>query len=141
MKKFISLFIIVLIAFGAYTYFSQPIKGDDEGGVTVVLLDKSGAEISSDSYDFNNQQSLYDLVKNNYQIACASSSYQVDETCSFISLESHILLKINELDTNWSGSYIQIFVNGIPSEYGIDQVMLTDNSIYVFKYVDLGGGN
>lgn len=141
MKKIAILLVVFGLAFVGYKYFSSPIKGDHTGGVNVILIDESGVTVSNDNFDFDTEITLFDFVDNHYNLSCADTSYKPDDTCSFTMLNSHILLSIGEIETSWTGSYIQILVDDIPSEYGIDRIMLKDNTSYTFKYVDLGGAS
>jgi hypothetical protein len=141
MKKILIVLVTIVAGYFAAIYFLEPVEGDIEGGVTIILIDEDGEVISDVRYDFEEETTLFQLLDREYDLACASSSYQPDETCSFVQLNSHILLEIDELKTNWTTSYIQILIDDTPSNYGVDRILLTDNTSYTFKYVDLGGGN
>jgi hypothetical protein len=141
MKKILIVLVTIVAGYFAAIYFLEPVEGDIEGGVTIILIDEDGEVISDVRYDFEEETTLFQLLDREYDLACASSSYQPDETCSFVQLNSHILLEIDELKTNWTTSYIQIIIDDTPSNYGVDRILLTDNTSYTFKYVDLGGGN
>lgn len=141
MKKILIVLVTIVAGYFAAIYFLEPVEGDIEGGVTIILIDEDGEVISDVRYDFEEETTLFQLLDREYDLACASSSYRPDETCSFVQLNSHILLEIDELKTNWTTSYIQIIIDDTPSNYGVDRILLTDNTSYTFKYVDLGGGN
>ena len=141
MKKIISVIVVLAISFFSYSYFSQPTTGDDEGGINIILIDESGDIVSEENYEFVEEKSLYELMDENYELTCASNTYKPDETCSFVALNNHILLGIDEVQTDWYGSYIQIIVNDVPSVVGVDSIMLEDETTYTFKYVDLDGDN
>lgn len=140
MKKVIIILAVLLAGFLGYEYFSQTTSGDTEGGITVQVIDESGEIVSERNFVFEEEQSLFELMNENYDLGCADSSYKLDEECEFIQLNSHMILKIDTVETDWYGSYLQILVNDVPSVYGADGVMLEDNTTYTFKYVDLGGG-
>ena len=141
MKKLILIVFVLILGIYGYLYFSAPINGDTQGGITVVLIDDSGAKIDTQIFEFSEETSLYDLMNENYDLGCANLSYNLDEECGTIILNSHVILKIDNVVTDWNSSYIQIFVNDVPSEFGIDDIMLKDETIYTFKYSDLGGDN
>ena len=141
MKKVLIVLVVIIAGYFSAAYFLTPVEGDVEGGVTIILIDEFGNEISNETFDFESEMSLFELLNIEYDISCADSGYQADETCDFEQLGSHIILEIDELQTDWNSSYIQIFVGETASNFGIDRIMLEDNTTYVFKYVDLGGGN
>jgi len=141
MKKVIILIISIVAAYAGVMYFSASINGDSEGGITIILKDDNGDIVSTESYQFTSEESLFNFIRSNYQVTCANSNYKPDSSCEFVMLESHVILEIDSLQTNWTGSYLQIFINDVPSQYGVDKIMLEDNTTYTFKYVDLGGGN
>jgi hypothetical protein len=141
MKKILIVLVTIVAGYFATSYFLEPVEGDIEGGVTIVLIDENSEIISETLFAFEEETTLFQLMNREYELTCADSSYQPDDTCSFVQLNSHMLLEIDELETNWTNSYIQIFIEDTPSNYGVDRILLTDNTTYTFKYVDLGGGN
>lgn len=141
MKKLIILVVILGLAFAGYKYFSAPIKGDEAGGVNIILIDETGKVVSNVEYDFQTEVNLFTFMNEHYSLSCADSGYKTDDTCSFTMLESHVLLVVDDVESTWTGSFIQIIIDEIPSEYGIDRIMLKDNTTYTFKYVELGGAS
>ena len=142
MKRVFASFMVVIAAIAGYLYFSQAQpEGDIEGGVTIILIDEEGVEISNVNYEFTEEMTVYEFLELHYEVGCADNDYKLSSTCEVVSLNSRIILKIDTLETNWTNNYIQIFVNDVPAVYGADQINLTDETVYQFKYTDLGGGN
>jgi len=141
MKKGIVLVIVIAISFFGYIFFSRLPEGDELGTIKIVIVDEEGNQIYQGVHEFDDESSLFDLLFDEFEVGCANYSYTVDETCSTVFPQGHVLLKVEEIETDWYGSYIQIFVNDVPSEYGVDHIMLKDGDVYRFAYVDLGGGS
>ncbi len=138
MKKL--LYSIIVLAFGITVFylFSQPQNGDIAGDVTIILIDENETVLSTNVLSFTSEMSLYDLISQEYQIKCAGSNYQVSDSCDTVLFNSHVILTIDELDTDWTNSFIRIYVNDVPSQYGIDLIMLKDQNIYKFVYTEVG---
>jgi hypothetical protein len=141
MKKIILIIAILVIGYFGYSYFSTPLSGDDEGGVQIVLIDEQGIKIFEDYYEFTEETSLYDLMRENYDIACADSNYHLDESCNSVAFGSHVILQIESVTTDWYTSFLEISIDDVPSQYGIDQIMITDDTTYTFRVTSLGGAS
>ena len=92
MKKLILVVFVLVLGIFGYLYFSAPISGDNQGGITVILIDEFGVEVSTQMFEFTEETSLYDLMNENYDLGCANFSYHFDETCSTIILNNHVIL-------------------------------------------------
>lgn len=141
MKKIIIVVFVILAGYLSVSYFSTPSSGDSEGGITIILIDKEQNIISEETYLFESEITLFEFMQTRYDLGCANNSYRLDETCSFTMLDNHIILGIDDVVTDWTSSYIQIYIDDAPSEYGVDLIALKNNTTYTFKYVDLGGSN
>jgi hypothetical protein len=141
MKKVIVLVVIVAIGFFGYDFFSRLPEADEMGNFTIILVDENGDIVHNEVHEFYQETGLFDVLDQQYRVGCANLSYQIDETCETVFPNGHVLLKIDDIETDWYGSYIQIYVNDLPSEYGIDQIMVNNGDVYKFVYVDLGGGS
>ncbi len=139
MKKFLISFVVVFVITVIYLVFSQPIQGDNLGTVTIQVVDQYGEIVINDEISFSEEMSLYKLLEEEYEIGCGSASYSLDETCSFESINGHIVLKIDTVSTDWYNSYLKIIINEIDSNYGIDRIMLEDETVYKFEYISIGG--
>ena len=139
MKKVIISIIVLLSLTVIFFYFSQPQSGDNQGVITVRVIDQDNNVVIDDEITFTEEVSLFEILQDNYDIGCANSSYIIDYTCSFKQLNSHIVLGIEDMETDWYGSYLQIFINDEASIYGVDLILVEDETIYEFRYIDLGG--
>lgn len=127
--KRIALTIIALSILSLTSWFlGAQFQANTAGEVTIILVD-GDTEISRNSHAFNVGDSLYDILSENYQVYCADRNYQKDETCTpitFTEVTGRILLSINGLESNWSDTFIQIQLNGVPATAGMDQLQFTD---------------
>lgn len=141
MKKLILSIAALLLLAGSFFAFSYLKVQDTEGTITIILIDEIGDTISSKEYDFTSDDTLFDLLDENYEIGCADSSYQLSSECSENILTSRVILKIDGIETDWLNTYIAIYENDKYSLSGIDGMTLNDGDIFVFEYKVYGGGN
>ncbi len=137
MKK---LFItIALIAVGVAGFFIQDQlrENDDHGAITIELVDQNGDTFVSDTYTFQELDTLLGILEENYTTTCANASYQ-PSSCDESTLMGHILLGVDDLQTDWTNNYIAIYVNDEYSNYGIDNILLMQDAVYRFEYTEVG---
>lgn len=130
--------LLIISSFFALSYFNF---SDVEGTVSIVLIDEIGDTISSKEFEFTSEDTLFDILDQNYEVICANSSFQRSEECEKGVLSSRVILEINELETDWRNSYISIYENGEYSVIGIDNIALNDGDEFVFEYKLVGGDN
>ena len=139
MKKLLMIVVVLGLGFLGYAYTSTPASGDEQGGIHIEVIDETGNAIVNDYYQFEEETSLYEILQENYEIGCADSSYNLDTTCSFTALNNHMLLSVESVETDWYNSFLEIAVDGVKSQYGIDSIMLIDDTTYRIEYIALGG--
>jgi len=140
MKRiFVSLLAIgVLISVGFF--FGRTFQAPEAGVITIILIDDD-VERSKATWPFEQGDTLYDILERHYTIYCADRSYQIDASCApvmFSEITGRVLLGIDELESNWTDTFIQIQINGVPSPLGMDQLEFTDQDVIslVLKTVD-----
>lgn len=109
-------------------------------GTLTLTLSEAGVLIHESNHTFTEDDSLYTVLEANYDIQCADASYAPTDVCeplSFSGVEGRILMHVNELETDWFTSYIEISVNGNKANYGIDQLPLKDGDIIDLNAVSL----
>lgn len=130
--------ILVLLASLTLGYFSF-FEASNDGEIHVELYDEDRF-ISETTIAFDEGDTLYDLLRDHFEITCMSASYERDPSCqsaSFSSISGRIILEIESLTSNWVDSYIQIEVNGEKSSYGMDTLIFKDQDVITFRYVPL----
>jgi hypothetical protein len=131
MKRIVlSLFaIIILISSGLF--FGTQFIAQTDGDITIVLMDDD-TEISRQNHAFKSGDTLYDILSANYEIYCANRQYQKDEACdpvTFTDITGRVLLGIDDLESNWTDTFIQIQINGTPATAGMDQLAFADQDV------------
>ncbi len=141
MKKLvISIFAIILVV-ASFIIFSQLNKNDSTGEITIIVVDEIGDTISNKTYDFTESDTLFSILDENYEIGCADSSYNITSECEILLFNSRAILQIDTLVTDWTNSYIGIYINDEYSNYGIDSISLNDGDVFRFEYKLVGDDN
>lgn len=141
MKKILISCVAIGLIIGSFLALSYCDFSDKEGTISITLIDEMGETISSIEYDFNSEDTLFNILDENYDLGCANSSFQVSEVCEKGMFSSRVLLEINSLKTDWRNSYISIYENDEYSTQGIDNISLNDGDKFVFEYELVGGVN
>ena len=97
--------------------------------------------ISKKEFEFTNEDTLFNILEENYEVGCANSSFQLSDVCEKGMFSSRIILEIDTLKTDWRNSYISIYENGEYSVHGIDDISLNDGDIFEFEFKLVGGDN
>ncbi len=138
MKKLGITIIVLGIALASYFGFSQLNKNDFQGTITITLVDEIGDTISSKQYTFTEEDTLFSILNDNYEVGCADSTYHLTDVCEAQLFNSRIILKIDSVETDWVNTYISIYENNEYSNLGIDSLVLNDGDIFLFEYTVVG---
>lgn len=113
---------LICICISLFIVFNN-LKGKDEKGidVTIILKDKNNNVCVDDTYHNNNNLSLVELLKTNYEVRMEKSTY------------GYILYDFEEIKTDFKNSYLAIYVNDQYSNYGISGIVLKDDMVILFK--------
>ena len=141
MKKVLISLVALALIVSSFLALSYLDFSDLEGTITITLIDEIGDTISSKDYDFTSEDTLFDLLDENYDLGCTDSGYRLSTDCEPKMIGSRILLKIDGLETDWINSYIAIYENDEYSVLGIDYISINDGDIFVFEYKLVGGDN
>lgn len=128
MKRIGLTLIALLILIFAGWFFGRPFQAETSGSLTIILVDHE-EEVRRDVTWYHEGESLYDILSRNYEISCASPTYEPDPSCEpqiYSEVTGRILLEIESLKSNWKDTFIQIQINGMPAVYGVDQVKFND---------------
>ena len=138
MKKLIYSLVIILVSITSFFMYQYLDANDVDGTITVIVIDESGNEIINDEIGFLLEDELFDLIETSYEVGCANSNYKLSDDCEATVLQNRVLLKINEVETDWMNTYIAIYVNDEYSTKGIDLIPLKDGNTYTFKALEVG---
>jgi hypothetical protein len=120
----------ITIFIGASFFLGRQFQAESSGTLTIVLVAEE--EISRQQVSYQEGDTLYDILTAHYTVYCANAQYLPDETCEILfytRFSGRILLGIDDLMSNWTDTYIQIQINGVKAEEGMDQLKFTDKDI------------
>jgi len=140
MKKLGISIIVLVIAIAGYFGFSQLNKNDIIGEITITVVDEIGDTVSSKQFFFTEEDTLFSILNENFEVGCADSSYHLTDVCEEQLFNSRIILKIDSVETDWFNTYIGIYENGEYSNFGIDSIALNDGDVFLFEYTVIGEG-
>jgi len=138
MKKLGISIIILVLAIAGYFGFSQLNKNDSIGEITIIVVDEIGDTVSSKQYLFTEDDTLFSILNENYEIGCADNTYHLSDVCEEQLFNSRIILKIDTVETDWSNTYIGIYENDEYSNLGIDSISLNDGDTFLFEFTVVG---
>ena len=141
MKKILISCVALALIIGSFLALSFFDFSDIDGTISIILKDEIGDTISSKEYEFTNEDTLFNILEENYEVGCANSSFQLSDVCEKGMFSSRIILEIDTLKTDWRNSYISIYENGEYSVHGIDDISLNDGDIFEFEFKLVGGDN
>ena len=139
MKKTLVTIIIVAIGVFAYRAFTNQ-SSDALGSIQIIIVDQSGDYISNDTYYFEENDTLFGILDENYTLGCANNNYSITDDCSE-RMFGRVLLKIDSIETDWFHYFIAIYINDEYSTLGIDDIPLHDQDVYRFEYTKVGEQN
>lgn len=121
LKLIVTLSVIIVLIAGFYFYReSQEINGPGE--IELVIASENEEVLYEDVLAFNAGDTLYDVLKVNFMLTCASNTYQADPTCSSSirffadgsTIDGKIILGVKgdtfEIMTDWDKTYLAIQV-------------------------------
>ena len=95
---------------------------DPYGTITIEVIDSSGVVVTSDEFEFTEDDNLFLILDKNYRIEYEEHFLGV------------ILLCIEEVCTDFNHSYISIYINNSYSMFGLESIPLREGDIYSFVY-------
>jgi len=130
LKKISLSIIIVALAVIAWRFIPGMI-GDEQGSITFIVYNQTNDVLIEDSLVFEANESLFEVLDQNYDLVCASATYGFDEACQTRPMGRNILV-INQIETDWFNTFFHIKINGEAAVYGVDQIALHDGDLITF---------
>ncbi|MBO5415046.1 MAG: DUF4430 domain-containing protein [Clostridia bacterium] len=114
--------LVVAIAVASIIIYkkTQNPVADVGGGVTVELVSLDG-ETQSKQLDFEEGDTLVDILLDNYEVNYEETEY------------GFLLLGIDGIQTDFTSTYIAVYINGEYSNYGLSSILLEEGSLYSFR--------
>lgn len=138
MKKLFVTIVVLSASAIAFFIIKPTLQNDYDGEITIIVVDQIGDIVSNQEISFVESDTLFQLLDDNYDIACANNQYQISDTCEKLLFSSRVVLKIDEVETNWLDNYIGIYIDDVYSTQGIDEIPLRDGATYRFEYTEVG---
>jgi hypothetical protein len=129
---------IAVLAVAAFVFFLNGINRNDEiGDVTIIIVNELGETLSNKEYGFTEEDSLFELLNDEFELGCADNSYKLSDDCTE-KLGGRVLMKIDSVQTDWMNTYLAIYINEEYSTLGIDNIPLVDGNTYKFEHTEVG---
>ena len=121
LKIAVAILVIATAVTSIYIYkqTQNPIA-DDIGTVTVELVDLAG-NVTSQELTFETGDTLLALLTKHYEVNYRDDQYGV------------VLLGIDQIQTDFTTTYIAIYVNHEYSNYGVSSISLEADTVYSFR--------
>lgn len=130
-KILISIFAAIALLL---VFFLMINRGSDSyGNIDFILYNENEEIVIEDQLSFNEGDTLFDVLNREYDLVCADSNYQRDETCSHQFINGYVLLEIEEVSSNWYDSVLSIYINGELANYGVSLIELEDGDLIEIK--------
>lgn len=130
MKKIALSMVVFALFLGALWLLNLP-KHSSFGTITVQVVDASGTFIIDAEHSFDEADTLFIIMNENYTIVCANALYRPDESCS-VQPWGRVILSIDDVHTDWQNTFLHLTVNGEHSHLGVDSVPMKDNDVFRF---------
>jgi hypothetical protein len=134
-KIFISLIAATALLLVFFLLDNRGSKADGE--FDFILYNEFDEVVIDDRLEFKEGQVLFDVLEKEYAIVCAGPLYQKDESCSYEFVNGHVILEIEAVKTNWYDSFLEVYINGVHSNYGVSLIELHDNDLIEIKWTDV----
>jgi len=127
LKIVISVIVVLTTAILVH-FLSISNQASSDGTLRIVIVDENGETVFDDDVIFKENDTFFDVLNREFELTCASSSYQPDSTCSndfqSFSYTGKILLGIAhddfDVQTDWAHSFLALEIYN-----GIDYVLTT----------------
>jgi hypothetical protein len=136
MKKVLVTMIVLALASVTFWY-STTLNNEVAGDITIIVIDEAGAEVVHDTFSFAQEDTLFEILDQHYEIGCANHAYDLTSECNE-SLTGRVILQIEDVVTDWDNTFIAIYINDEYAQFGVDMVSMHDQDIYRFEYTEVG---
>lgn len=100
-------------------------KNDSFGTITITLEAIDNNILSTKEFEFSEDDTLFEILINNYQVKYEDTMY------------GKLIYDIDDLKTDFSNTYIAIYVDNTYSNVGISSIPLYDKENILFKEEDI----
>ena len=133
MKKLVLIIIVLAAAAAGFLMSEIFVNGDEEGTIDIVLIDKDGNTVKDITVTFDDEDTLLALLQEYFDVECADMSYN-PTTCDNHPILGNVILTLDDVETDWTNTYIAIYVDDEYSTFGVDNIPLDDRTEYRFEH-------
>lgn len=121
-KKIIISFIIIFIIIISIIVYKNVLNNNKKssGTVTIEIIDSLN-QISRNTYDFSSSDTLWDIIKENYEVRYEQTIYGIT------------LYDIANIKTDFVHNYLSFYINDEYSTLGISNILLKDGMIFSIR--------
>ena len=113
MRKVLFTVIAIVVAAGAFFVQDYLLQNDEEGTVTIVIVDELDETTTWNDVSFTKDDTLLGLLEDRFTLYCADNNYN-PTTCDNPGMMGHVLLVIDDVTTDWTTNYIAIATRIFP---------------------------
>ncbi len=118
--KIIVSLILIGIAIGTF-FIINNISNSGSGTLNIKVYDINENIVSDKDIEFKKEDKFIDILENNYQIRTSNSTYGI------------VLYDIDDIKTDFTTTYIAIYIDDKYSNYGVSGIKLYDGMRISFK--------
>lgn len=133
-KLSVSFFVLALSVYGLWLW--QGSFTSNEGEVVIELRDE-GTLVRSVTTTMTTNDTLFTLLKDHFEVVCATPFYTPDVQCSQSPTLGRAILGIDDSMTDWQTTFFQIRLNGVHANFGVDMLVLDDGDIVTFDRISV----
>lgn len=135
--KISSIIIVVILGIFIVSHLSKEEESDSDGYINFILLDENEIEVINTELPFYIGDSLFDVIDRNYDVSCADEFYNIDETCSYVSVFGVAILSIEDVKTDWNNNFLSLYQNGVYANKGVSTLSFESGDVIEFRWTDL----
>ncbi|BCR36665.1 hypothetical protein [Mariniplasma anaerobium] len=114
-------------------------KTDGDGSFELIILDSNQDVVYNEVLYYEEGQTFFDVLNENFELTCANRLYEADDTCGYkftiMQYKNHVVLGIKsdvfEIMTDWDNTFLKIEIYDgneyVRSTIGFDYVNIEEN--------------
>lgn len=128
----------VVLGCAGLVFWLWPNPSSQEGHVTIQIMDR-GVLIREVEAELFEDDVLFTVLERHFNLVCATPGYGSDLSCQprliMGRTGGRVLLGIDGLETDWFSYFLQIRLNGMPAQYGVDTLVLEDGDAVIIDRI------
>lgn len=113
-------------------------RANDEGTIHIELIDDEGTIVFSETLNYQEGETFFDILNRHFDLTCANGSYAADPNCSYtfssFAYQGKVILGITgddfSLMSDWSHTFLAFYVKHedqfVLSTFGPSQIPFND---------------